>query len=134
MKAQVKTEHNWHLLDSKDKILGKLVVEATVLLMGKNKAIYNKYSDNGDIVVIINAKEVKFSGNKLKNKKYISHSGYPGGLKEISAGNLLDSNPERVIRSAIYGMLPKNKLREVFIKRLKVYASNEHPHKLNIKG
>ena len=134
MKAQVKTEHNWHLLDSKDKILGKLVVEATVLLIGKNKTIYNKYSDNGDIVVIINAKEVKFSGNKLKNKKYISHSGYPGGLKEISAGNLLDSNPERVIRSAIYGMLPKNKLREVFIKRLKVYASNEHPHKLNIKG
>src|SRR3989338_8605557 len=98
MNAQVKTEHNWHLLDSKDKILGKLAVEATVLLMGKNKAIYNKYSDNGDIVVIINAKEVKFSGNKLKNKKYISHSGCPGGLKEISAGNLLDSNPERVIR------------------------------------
>lgn len=134
MKIPSNTEHNWHLLDAKGKVLGKVAVEASVLLMGKNKVNHNNYLDNGDLVVVINAKDVVLTGKKLTDKKYISHSGYPGGLKEISAGKLLITNPERLIHGAIYGMLPKNKLRDIFIKRLKIYPSNEHPHKLNIKG
>lgn len=127
-------KHNWHLIDARDKVLGKIAVEAATLLMGKNKVNYASHTDNGDMVVIINAKLVHLSGNKLEDKMYRSHSGYPGGLKEISAEKLISTYPDRVVRQAIYGMLPKNKLREVFINRLKIYAGSEHPHTANIKG
>ena len=128
------TEHSWHLIDAKDTVLGKVATRAAVLLMGKNKVEYRSHLDIGEMVVVINAKHVKLTGNKLENKMYRSHSGYPGGLKETTAGKLIQVDPERIIWEAIYGMLPKNKLREIFIKRLKIYAGSEHPHTANIKG
>jgi len=121
-------ERQWHVIDASDKILGKLATEAAQLLMGKHKPIFSRHLDTGDFVVIINAKKVRFTGKKAEQKLYYRHSGYPGGLKSINLGRLMETNPTRVIEHAVKGMLPHNRLGAQMLKKLRVYAGEEHPH------
>ena len=122
----------WKIIDAKQKNVGRLAAEIAVILMGKNKASYNKNLDSGDYVIVINASEVEISGNKHSQKKYYHHSGYHGGLREQTFDDLMRLYPDRVITSAVKGMLPKNKLGRKIIKKLKVYSGSEHPHSAQI--
>ncbi len=121
-------ERNWYVVDANGKVLGRLATAISMILRGKNKPIFTPHMDTGDFVIVINAEKVKLTGNKLNDKKYYSHTGYPGGLKETTAGKLLNEKPERVLISAVRGMLPKNRLGRQLIKKLKIYAGPEHPH------
>ncbi len=121
-------ERKWHLVDASDKVLGRLASRIALLLMGKRKPNYTPHIDQGDFVVVINAEKVKLTGNKLENKIYYHHSGYPGGLKARKAKEILEKHPERLIKLAVKRMLPKNKLGRKMLKRLKVYAGDKHPH------
>jgi len=121
-------ERQWHVLDASDKILGKLATEAAKLLMGKHKPNFSRHLDTGDFVVIINAAKVRFTGKKAEQKLYHSHSGYPGGLKTINLERMMETNPTRVVEHAVKGMLPHNRLGAKMLKKLKVYAGEEHPH------
>jgi large subunit ribosomal protein L13 len=118
----------WHLIDASGKTVGRLATEAARLLMGKHKPSFTPFIDMGDHVVIINAEKVVFTGNKLQDKKYRHHTGWPGGLKEVTAQKQMQSHPERVLESAIRGMLPKNTIGRHMGKKLKVYAGTDHPH------
>ncbi len=118
----------WHLIDASGKTVGRLASEAARLLMGKNSTSYTPFLDTGDHVVVINAEKIVFTGNKLQDKVYRHHTGYPGGLKEVTAQKQLQRHPERILESAIRGMLPKNKLGRKMGKKLKVYAGADHPH------
>lgn len=118
----------WYLIDAKDKTLGRLASQVAAILKGKHKPTYTPHVDTGDHVIIINADKIRLTGNKLRDKKYYRHSGYPGGIKEITAGELLQRHPERVIRSAVWGMLPHNRLGRKMIKKLKIYVGDQHPH------
>ena len=118
----------WHLIDASGKTVGRLATEAAKLLMGKHKPSFTPYIDVGDHVVIINADKVVFTGNKLQQKFYRHHTGWPGGLKEVSAQKQMQKRPERVLESAIKGMLPKNTIGKHMGKKLKVYAGANHPH------
>jgi large subunit ribosomal protein L13 len=118
----------WHLIDASGKTVGRLATQAASILMGKNKPTYTPYIDVGDHIVIINAEKVVFTGRKLQDKVYRHHTGWPGGLKEISAEKQLQQHPERVLESAIRGMLPNNKLGRAMGKKLRVYAGANHPH------
>jgi large subunit ribosomal protein L13 len=118
----------WHLVDADGKTLGRLASRVAILLRGKNKPIFSPHQDTGDFVVVINAKKVALTGKKWKEKVYIHHSGYPGGLKMASAEKIAEKKPERLITMAVQGMLPKTKLGKKLIKKLKVYAGNAHPH------
>lgn len=118
----------WHVIDAEDVILGRLAVEAATLLRGKHKATYAPHVDNGDFVVIVNADKVALSGNKRADKKVYRHSGYPGGLKELTYGDLLEKDARKAIEKSVRGMLPKNRLGRQLISKLKVYAGPEHPH------
>ena len=118
----------WYLVDAKDKVLGRLATEIAKVLRGKDKAIFSPHVDTGDFVVVVNAEKVKLTGDKLKGKIYYHHSGYPGGIKRIIAEKLLAQKPEEVLRHAVRGMLPKNRLGRKIFKKLKVYAGPEHPH------
>lgn len=122
------TSHNWYLVDATNKTLGRLASEIARRLRGKHKPIYTPHVDTGDFIVVINAQKVKVTGNKKKDKTYYSHSGYPGGIKEITFEKLLAKKPERVIEIAVKGMLPKNPLGRAMYRKLKVYANAEHPH------
>jgi large subunit ribosomal protein L13 len=115
-------KRQWHKIDASGKVLGKVATEAAGLLMGKHKPIFSRNLDGGDFVVITNAEKIKLTGNKTRQKLYYRHSGYPGGLKSTSAGKLLQADPTRVIEYAVRGMLPKNRLQDGMMKRLKVYA------------
>jgi large subunit ribosomal protein L13 len=119
---------NWYLIDAKDKILGRLAPTIANKLRGKDKPIFSPHMDCGDHVIVINADKVKLTGNKLDDKKYYTHSGYPGAIKEEPAKHLLERKPTRMLELAVSGMLPKNKLRKIFMKKLKLYAGEEHPH------
>jgi len=121
-------ERQWHVIDASDKILGKLATEAAKLLMGKHKPTFSRHLDTGDFVVIINAEKIRFTGKKAEQKLYHSHSGYPGGLKTINLERMMRTNPTRVIERAVKGMLPHNRLGAQMLKKLKVYAGEEHPH------
>ncbi len=121
-------QKHWHVIDAEGQILGRLASRAARLLTGKEKPIYTPFLDTGDHVVIINAGKVKLTGKKLSDKKYRYHTGYPGGLKESTAGELLSKDPGRLVRSAVVGMLPKTKLGRAMRKKLKVYAGPQHPH------
>jgi large subunit ribosomal protein L13 len=121
-------ERQWHVIDASGKILGKLATEAAKLLMGKHKPTFSRHLDTGDFVVIINAEKVRFTGKKAEQKLYHSHSGYPGGLKTINLERLMEIHPTRVIEHAVKGMLPHNRLGAKMLKKLKVYAGEEHPH------
>lgn len=122
-------DRKWHLIDASGKTVGRLATHAASLLMGKNKPSYTPFLDVGDHVVIINAEKVVFTGTKLKDKVYYHHTGYPGGIKGVTAEKQLQRHPERILESAIKGMLPKNKLGRKMAKKLKVYAGADHPHK-----
>ena len=119
---------DWVVFDASDKVLGRFATKIADKLRGKDKPTYTPHVDGGDFVVVINADKVKVTGNKAEQKKYYKHSLYPGGLKEKSYKELLESNPERIIENAVKGMLPKNKLGKSIIKKLKVYSGSEHPH------
>jgi large subunit ribosomal protein L13 len=118
----------WFIIDASGKRVGRLATRCASLLMGKNKPSFTPYIDVGDHVVIINAEKVVFTGNKLKDKIYRHHTGWPGGLKEVAAEKLLQRHPERILESAIKGMLPKNKIGRKMGKKLKVYVGTDHPH------
>jgi large subunit ribosomal protein L13 len=118
----------WHVIDAEGVVLGRLASQVAVLLRGKHKPIFAPHVDTGDFVIVINADKVALSGNKLERKKAYRHSGYPGGLREISYGELMDKHPERVVEKAVRGMLPKNSLGRKTLRKLKVYAGPDHPH------
>ena len=121
-------EKKWLLLDATDKTLGRLSAKISSILMGKNKAQYTPHNDLGDYIVVINAEKVKVTGNKDIQKKYYIHSGYPGGLKSSTFSEIIEKNPEDLILKAVKGMLPKNKLYNSMISKLKVYKGENHPH------
>ncbi|NJP41076.1 50S ribosomal protein L13 [Oscillospiraceae bacterium HV4-5-C5C] len=118
----------WYLVDASGKTLGRLTSEIAKVLTGKNKPEYTPFLDTGDFVIVINAEKIKVTGNKAAQKVYRYHTGYPGGLKEVSYKSMLQKHPERVIELAVKGMLPKSSLGRQMIKKLKVYAGAEHPH------
>ena len=124
----VNIEKNWHLVDAKDKVLGRLAVKIATILSGKNKAQYSPNADLGDFVIVVNADKVKVTGNKFSQKNYYHHSGYPGGLKVKTFEKMQEDTPEKIIEKAVKGMLPKNKLANQIIKKLKVYSGSVHPH------
>ena len=121
-------KRQWHVIDASDKILGKLATQVAVLLMGKHKPIFSPNLDTGDFVVVINAEKVRVTGNKMKQKVYYRHSGYPGGLKSITLEKTMQTNPTRVIEHAVKGMVPHNRLGASMIKKLRVYSGDTHPH------
>ena len=118
----------WHIIDASDVVLGRLASQVAVLLRGKHKATFAPHVDSGDFVIVINAEKVALTGKKLTDKMVYRHSGYPGGLKTKAIGELLATNPTRVIENAVRGMLPRTKLGKAQISKLKVYAGAEHPH------
>ncbi len=119
----------WHVIDAEGLVVGRLASRVASILRGKNKPIYTPHVDTGDFVIIINAEKVRFTGNKLQQKAYYHHSGYPGGIKKRIAEDVMKDFPERIITSAIRGMLPKNTLGRYQLGKLKVYRGPEHPHK-----
>lgn len=121
-------ERKWYLVDAEGETLGRMASRIAMLLRGKHKPIYYPAVDTGDFVVVINADKVRLTGNKLKQKFMYRHSGYPGGLKAIRYDLLMEKKPEQVIYNAVKGMLPKNKLQDKMLKRLKVFAGEKHPH------
>jgi large subunit ribosomal protein L13 len=121
-------DRQWWLVDANDQTLGRLATRVATLLEGKHKPIYSPHMDTGDHVVVINAARIKVTGNKLLQKRYYRHSGYPGGLKEESLQTLLARKPALVIERAVKGMLPQNRLGRAMFKKLKVYGGPDHPH------
>ncbi|GHF88349.1 large subunit ribosomal protein L13 [Amycolatopsis bartoniae] len=118
----------WHVIDAEDVVLGRLATEVATLLRGKHKPTFAPHVDTGDFVIIVNAEKVALTGNKREQKFAYRHSGYPGGLRKRSFGELLDTRPERLLEKVVKGMLPKNKLGRAQAKKLKVYAGPQHPH------
>lgn len=121
-------ERRWYLIDAENKTLGRLSSEIAKILRGKNKVQYTPHVDTGDFVVVINADRVVVTGNRADKKSYYHHSGYPGGLKETPYREMMRRKPEEVLRKAVWGMLPKNRLGRKQLKKLKTYAGPEHPH------
>ena len=118
----------WYLVDASDKIVGRMATQIAMRLRGKHKPIFTPHADTGDFVVVVNAEKVAFTGKKWDKKIYYRHTGYMGGLKEITAGKLLEKNPEEVLRLAVKRMLPKNSLGRRQLKKLKIYTGANHPH------
>jgi large subunit ribosomal protein L13 len=121
-------EHKWYVIDAKGKTLGRLASEVASILRGKKKPIYTPHVDCGDYVIVVNAEKVEVTGKKRKEKIYKRHTGYPGGLKEITFEKLLIRNPEEIIKHAVKGMMPNGRLGRQMYKKLKVYAGDAHPH------
>jgi large subunit ribosomal protein L13 len=121
-------ERFWYIVNAENKVLGKLAAEVASILRGKHKPIFTPHVDAGDFIVVVNAEKVHLTGRKLDKKLYFSHSGYPGGLRVKSAGKMLKEKPEEVIRHAVRGMLPKNRLGRRLITKLKIYTGPDHPH------
>ena len=132
MKTYVATptdrERNWLLVDAEGQTLGRLATQIADALRGKRKPTYTPHCDTGDFVVVVNAAKIKVTGNKLNDKIYYRHSGYPGGLRSRTLGEMLERRPEEVIRKAVKGMLPRNRLARQQLRKLKVYAGPAHPH------
>ena len=120
--------HDWYLVDAKDKTLGMLSTEIARRLRGKHKPIYTPHVDTGDYIVVINASGIKVTGNKMKDKMYHKHTGYIGNLKSMNLETMMNKSPERVLTKSVRGMLPKTKLGNAMIKKLKVFAGPEHTH------
>jgi large subunit ribosomal protein L13 len=118
----------WHVIDATDVVLGRLATHAATLLRGKHKPTYAPHMDTGDFVVIVNAEKIAVSGTKRDDKFVYRHSGFPGGLKQRSVGEMIEKHPDRLVEKAVKGMLPKNRLGRAMAKKLKVYAGPEHPH------
>ena len=121
-------DKSWWVVDANGKTLGRMATEIALRLRGKHKPEYTPHADVGDFVVLINAERIEISGNKSKDKIYFKHTGYPGNLKEINFQDLLNKDPEKVLRNAVKGMLPKNRLNRKIINKLKVYSGENHPH------
>lgn len=121
-------DREWYVIDAEGETLGRLASRIATILKGKHKPIYTPHLDCGDFVIVVNAEKVRVTGRKMDQKVYYRYSGYPGGLSQISLRDQLNRHPERVLQAAIRGMLPKNKLGRQMIKKLKVYAGEEHPH------
>ena len=120
---------DWYLVDVENQVLGRIATTIANVLRGKNKPTFTPSVDTGDFVIVVNAAKIALTGNKLADKTYYSHSGYPGGIKAITAGKLLEKKPEDLIKHAVKGMLPKNKLARHMLNKLKIYSGSEHPHK-----
>lgn len=121
-------ERKWYLVDASGKTLGRLATRIASYLRGKHKPQFTPHVDTGDFIVVINAEKVRLTGKKLDQKVYYHHTGYPGGIKAETARKKLQNSPEKVIKSAVWGMLPKNRLGRQLIKKLKIYRGAEHPH------
>lgn len=121
-------KREWHVIDASGQVLGRLATRVAQLLMGKHKPMFAPNLDTGDYVIVVNADKVRVTGNKVKQKVYYRHSGYPGGLKSITFEKLMQTHPTRVMEYAVKGMLPHNRLGARMVKKLKVYASDVHPH------
>ena len=119
---------NWFIVDASDASLGRVATAVAKTLSGKNKVTFTPHVDAGDHVVVVNASNLKVTGAKLKDKKYYNYSGFPGGLKERSLAEVMEKDPTKAIREAVYGMLPKNKLRPEMMQRLRVYPGMDHKH------
>ncbi len=118
----------WYLIDATDIVAGRMATKIADILRGKNKPIFTPHLDTGDYVIVINAEKIKLTGAKLDQKMYYRHSGYKGGLKSVPAKKVLEENPTQIITDAVKNMLPNNKLRKVFLSKLKVFAGSEHTH------
>lgn len=121
-------EKKWYLIDAKDLVLGRMSTEIAKIITGKNKSSYTPHEDHGDYVIVINANKIYLSGNKLEQKKYYNHSGYPGGLRERKASEMKTKYPEEMVYRAVWGMVPHNKLGRKQIKKLFIYRDDKHPH------
>lgn len=121
-------QREWFVIDAKDQTLGRLATQIAHILRGKHKPIFSPHMDVGDFVIVINCEKIRVTGNKLDDKRYYRHSGYPGGIRSVTLRQQLDRFPDRVIHTAVRGMLPKNKLGRQMIKKLKIYAGETHPH------
>lgn len=121
-------QKDWYIVDAQGQTLGRLATQVATILRGKHKPLYTPHIDCGDYVIVVNAEKVHVTGQKMTQKKYYRHSGYPGGLKEITLRDQLQKFPNRVIESAVRGMLPKNRLGRRLFKKLKVYPGPAHPH------
>ncbi|HUS58628.1 MAG TPA: 50S ribosomal protein L13 [Planctomycetota bacterium] len=121
-------EKKWYLVDADDKVLGRMAVQIARVLLGKHKPTFTPHADAGDYVIVTNSIKVRLTGKKAENKRYYRYSGYPGGLHSVSFAEKLKHKPDDIIREAVYGMMPKNKLTRQMMKKLKIYAGSEHPH------
>ena len=132
MKTQVakkdEVKRDWFVVDADGKVLGRVATTIANILRGKHKPTFSPSVDTGDFVIVLNAEKIELTGKKTADKVYYSHSGFPGGIKSATAGELLAKKPEEVIRKAVKGMLPKNKLARHMLKKLKIYTGGEHPH------
>jgi len=128
MGSKETTQRNWLVIDVKDKVLGRAATTIASVLRGKHKAIFTPHADCGDFVVVINADKVKLTGNKWKDKEYIHHTGFPGGLKSYPAEKAVERHPTRLVEDAVRRMLPRTNLGRALMKKLKIYASDKHPH------
>jgi large subunit ribosomal protein L13 len=120
---------DWYVVNVENKVLGRVATEIAGILRGKNKPTFTPSVDTGDFVIVLNAEKIALTGNKVADKMYYSHSGFPGGLKTTSAAKMLEKKPADVLKKAVKGMLPKNKLSRAMLSKLKIYSGNEHPHK-----
>lgn len=127
-KEEALSQRRWFLVDAQGKVLGRMASEIAKILRGKHKPAFTPNQDVGDFVVVVNARAVRLTGSKLQSKVYYRHTEYPGGIRERSAAQMLELKPEEVIRRAVKGMLPKNRLSRKLVTKLKVYAGPEHPH------
>jgi large subunit ribosomal protein L13 len=125
---EARAQRQWYVIDAQGQILGRMATEIAKILRGKHKPIFTPYLDTGDFVVVVNARGVKLTGRKLEKKVYYRHTDYPGGIRERNAAKMLAEKPEELIRLAVKGMLPKNRLSRKLVTKLKIYAGPEHPH------
>ena len=121
-------QRDWYVIDATDKVLGRMASRIAMILQGKTKPIYTPHVDTGDFVVVTNARKIKLTGNKMNDKVYYTHSGYPGGFKEIPIKKWMEKHPDRIVNLAVKRMLPKTKLGSAMIKKLKIYAGPDHSH------
>ena len=119
---------DWYLADGTDQVVGRFAVEIATILMGKNKAIYTPYIDTGDYVIVTNCEKMVLTGNKLRDKVFRYHTGWIGGLKEVSMSEMKEEHPDRILRNAVRRMLPKTKMGRHMLKKLKIFTGDEHPH------
>jgi large subunit ribosomal protein L13 len=125
---EARAQRQWYVVDAQGKVLGRMASEIAKVLRGKNKPIFTPNADAGDFVIVINARGVKLTGKKLQKKIYYRHTDYPGGIRERTAEKMLERKPEDLVRLAVKGMLPKNRLSKKLVTKLKVYAGSDHPH------
>lgn len=121
-------DRKWYVIDAEGMVLGRLATEVAMILSGKRKPVYTPHVDTGDYVIVLNADKIKLTGQKWSDKKYIYHTGYPGGLKEVPYNELVKRDPTKIVRLAVKGMLPKNSMGRTMIKKLKLFTGTEHPH------